>query len=305
MIRNKHIERMHGLQNLIAILFIGLLSVRTVSAMVRIGSDVFVDDYEKVENVVVISGNATIDGEVEENVVVVRGDIIISGRVGENVTSVMGDIILNPGARVLGDVTSVGGGIDYASESYIGGKINEVGIETLPHKMLWKPVLPKGRLFRFLVICIISILIVLFFPRGTVRLKETAVSHFWQCFGFGILGGICIVPAIFFLIISIFGIPLVPLVILGAIAAYLFGLAGISLTVGTVFIKRTNIKKLHPILTVLIGLVLLYLLPFLGSFSYPGNWTTRLVGVCILLFAWSTGLGSVILTKFGVKDYAK
>src|SRR6266545_4110871 len=92
--------------------------------LIRIRGDVRVAAGEKVGSVIVIDGNAVIEGEVEHSVFVVSGDATVSGKVAGDLTVIRGDINLLPSAQ-LNNVNSIRGDLHRADGATIAGDIRE------------------------------------------------------------------------------------------------------------------------------------------------------------------------------------
>ncbi|HLF77541.1 MAG TPA: hypothetical protein VJB57_08615 [Dehalococcoidia bacterium] len=92
--------------------------------LVRIRGDVVIASGERVGSVVVIDGDAVIDGEVDESVTVINGNAIVSGKVGGNLTVISGDIDLKTAARV-NNVFSIRGDLVRAEGATVTGEIRE------------------------------------------------------------------------------------------------------------------------------------------------------------------------------------
>ena len=76
---------------------------------VMVGNDFVLQEDEVAKDVVVVSGNATIDGRVKGDLVVVGGTAKVSGRVDGELVVIMGLASLGPSAEIGRDVTVVGG----------------------------------------------------------------------------------------------------------------------------------------------------------------------------------------------------
>jgi hypothetical protein len=94
------------------------------SAVILLNSDAFIAADETVENLVVISADAVIEGTVTGSLVVIEGDATISGRVGDSVTVISGDINLLDTA-VVDNVHSVRGDLIRAPGATVTGDIDE------------------------------------------------------------------------------------------------------------------------------------------------------------------------------------
>jgi cytoskeletal protein CcmA (bactofilin family) len=68
--------------------------------LLRIDGPVVVGPEETLQNVIVISDNATVDGTIESTLVVIDGDAVVSGHVNGDVTVVSGTLTLLPTAQV-------------------------------------------------------------------------------------------------------------------------------------------------------------------------------------------------------------
>src|SRR2546422_8866812 len=94
--------------------------------IVKFGSDAIVREGEEVGEVVVIFGDATIDGKVRGNVVVVAGDAKVNGTIGGELGVPLGSAELGPRAHIEGDVTAIGGGIKADPGAKGGGNPTEI-----------------------------------------------------------------------------------------------------------------------------------------------------------------------------------
>jgi hypothetical protein len=90
----------------------------------RVNGDVVIASGDKVNSVVVINGDLTVDGEVTDFVLVIKGDAVINGTVGGDLTVIDGDINLTSSA-VVDNVNSVRGDITRAQGATITGDIHE------------------------------------------------------------------------------------------------------------------------------------------------------------------------------------
>ena len=75
-------------------------------AQVVITGQVIVARDERVGNVVILNGDAVINGRVDGSVFAANGDVIVRGTVKDDVHAFNGRVIVEGGARVGGDVTS-------------------------------------------------------------------------------------------------------------------------------------------------------------------------------------------------------
>jgi len=94
--------------------------------VLRVKGDVTVAAGETVGSVVVINGDALIEGRVRNLVLVIRGDARVTGSVDGNVTMVDGDLALGRTARVK-DVSLVRGDLTREAGSTVTGDVNRRG----------------------------------------------------------------------------------------------------------------------------------------------------------------------------------
>jgi hypothetical protein len=93
-------------------------------AVIQINSNVVIGADETIDNLVVISGNAVIDGTVRGTLVVIDGDATISGTVEDDLTVISGDINLMDGANV-NNVHSIRGDLTRAPGATVRGDVEE------------------------------------------------------------------------------------------------------------------------------------------------------------------------------------
>jgi hypothetical protein len=92
--------------------------------LIRINSNVHIPAGERVGTLVVINGDAIIDGEVERGVFVARGNATVNGSIKEQLVVVSGDIDLRSGSQVK-DVVSVRGDLIRDSGAVVTGEVTE------------------------------------------------------------------------------------------------------------------------------------------------------------------------------------
>src|SRR5437867_2946988 len=110
------------------------VSGRRTPEIVKFGSDAIVREGEEVGEVVVIFGDATIDGKVRGNVVVVAGDAKVNGTIGGELVVPLGSAELGSKAHIEGDVTAIGGGIKADPEAKVDGNPTEISWTVLEEK---------------------------------------------------------------------------------------------------------------------------------------------------------------------------
>jgi cytoskeletal protein CcmA (bactofilin family) len=281
------------------------------------GGDLRMADGSRVEgNVVVFGGYGEIDGEVD-------GDVAFIG----------GNVSLGPTAKINGDVASVGGQIERAEGAYVRGQIIETthfnfGRVYIPQIGPIVPRLeygqgvgfdPLNRLFRImlgfarglmvaLVISAIGLLVVLFLPDQTRVVGETVRQATPTSFGLGLLTMIVGITVIVLLAITICLSPVSLLVALALVLATLYGWIVVGYLLGQRMLRaiQKNGDQPTPVASALVGiftvtlvqqwLMVLGQIPCLGFFFW-------LLGAGLWLLVAGTGLGAVVLSRFGTQRY--
>jgi hypothetical protein len=257
--------------------------------LLRIGGDVTVAKGETVDAVIVVDGNANIEGTVTGTVLVVSGDAIITGEVREVLTVISGNIDLRDGASVK-DVNSVRGDIVRASGAMVTGNVEE------SEGIAWAGLGGVLAVFSFLfwIAMTFSVIVagVLFAAVGGRQLTEAARSmtdavasvvgfvFVWIAIpvlaavamatliglplGFGVL--VFLLPALWFLGYIVAG---------ARLGGFIVGLAG-----------REN-GGAHPFAATALGLLILQLLVLVP-----------VVGAIVALFAGAWGAGALAVTAY-------
>jgi hypothetical protein len=246
--------------------------------LIRLGGDVTVPANQVVENAHAFGGNVTISP---------------NARVVDTAIAVGGDVILKTGARVDGDAYAVGGKIVQETGSTIGG---ERATFNDRHGMMsgsygrnsffpWYFFNAMFRISAAVVAALLGLIILQtspqFLPNLASKLHQSlGLTALW---GFGAIVSIIFVSV--FLAITLIGIPLIPIISLGAVVASLVGSLGVALFVGQLIKNDGNRSILQQFSIGLAILTGLSLIPFLGG----------LVVSLVNLF----GLGVILRWQFG------
>ncbi|MBK7976459.1 MAG: hypothetical protein IPK07_25375 [Deltaproteobacteria bacterium] len=260
------------------------------------GTDGLVDVGQSVAGATAIGGSLTIKGHVD-------GDAVAVG----------GWVTLEPGATVDGDVVAVGGSVRAASGSVISGDAVSVGgmVEADTGAVIECDRVQVGGRLGGVILGVIGVahgaplafrlamwlLRVSLFVGAGVLLATYAPVRIANVRGFlthrtgrSALGGLGLVvgiaPLCFVLLLTVIGIPLVPLAITAFGFLYLVGATAVASILG----ERLPIlaDRKGPVVTVLLGLALLSLLnavPYLGSLA--------------VLLTVTVAAGAALLSKFG------
>jgi uncharacterized RDD family membrane protein YckC len=271
--------------------------------VVMVGNDFVLKEGETAKDVVLISGNATINGRVSRDLVVVGGSAEVLGKVDGELVVVLGSVSLGPGSEIGNDVTVIGGTLTREPGSKIDGTprvVSRLGIlprfealqsYTVHALMLARPIAPQvGWLWGVVgIFLLIYFLIAVLFPRPIQACVDTLEKRPVGSFFMGILLFVLLAPLTFLLAVSVVGIVVIPFLFCAMIVAFLFGKVSVYRFAGTQVGRQFNLPTLQlPLVAFLIGALifcLLYTIPVLGF----------LVWGAVIPF----GMGAAALAAFG------
>jgi hypothetical protein len=273
--------------------------------MVRFGSDVTVDEDQIVEEVVVIAGNATINGEVDGELTVVGGNATLGPRaiVRDDVTVVGGTLNRAPGAVIEGRVQNVAVG----DERWRGAGFPGMVRETIFRDTIGRVGSFAGTLLRIGFLALLALIVVAFGQTWIERIAERASADPLRSGLTGFLGEVLFIPLLLItavvLIVSIIGIPLLvllPFAFLTVWIVALVGFTGVAYYVGGVLAGRFGWTDRSIYVVVLLGVLAIALITLVaraaailagGLFAFP----VAFVGYVVEYLAWTLGFGAAIL----------
>jgi len=271
-------------------LILGLFfySVSTVSAdssnIVKIGSDVTIEEGTKVRNVLAIGGQITIDGVVDNHIVAIGGSVVLTGKavVGGSVFCIGGIIVKGRGAEVYGNLTEIN------ADDISAAIANALSEEWEG----WSWIFAIISISIFLGVLLLTFLTVFLIPKP-IRLISSAIKEKpLKVTVWGLAGLVLIVPLAVLLAISVVGIVLIPLEMTIVLCAVLVGFIAVSQLVGR---KLFTVLKRHDqsmVRETIWGLIILWLI---GWIPYVG-WIVKMCAIVL-------GLGGVLLTRFGTNQH--
>ncbi len=242
------------------------------------GRDVTVEQGQTVENVVVVGGQATINGLVEQNVITVGGSVVLTNNavVRGNVIVVGGIVVKGSGSLIFGDITEV-------NSATLADSINSAMRGELEG---WSLILNVISLCFFAIILIIALIMALLMPRSLDAVVGAIRTYTLKSFFLGFLATLMIVPFFMLLAISVIGILLIPFAFTALLLAAIIGFTAFGSLLGNIIItkmfsgyQRSIVKE------TLVGLCLLWLL----------GWIPFYIGMLIKALAITFGLGGVVL----------
>jgi hypothetical protein len=274
----------------VLLLMLGLFffSVSTVRAdssnIVKIGSDVTIEEGTKVRNVLAIGGQITVDGVVDNHIVAIGGSVVLTGKavVGGSVFCIGGIIVKGRGAEVHGNLTEIN------ADDMSAAIANALSEEWEG----WSWIFAIISISIFLGVLLLTILTVFLIPKS-IRLISSAIKEKpFKVTVWGLAGLVLIVPLAVLLAISVVGIVLIPLEMTIVLCAVLIGFIAVSQLVGR---KLFTVLKRHDqsmMRETIWGLIILWLI---GWIPYVG-WIVKMCAIVL-------GLGGFLLTRFGTNQH--
>ncbi len=283
------------------------------------------------EDLVLIGKSCLIEGTVRGDAVIINGDLEIQGQVEGDAVVLGGNAKLYGESHVKGDMVAVGGKIEKEEGAIVDGDVVMTDIGPLRHFFKLIPTvtqfsteqgevkIEKNHKIKFphspFILLVwgtaLSIFIMLFtviFPSGSDTMTLYLEKRPGRSFFAGFLAQILFVPAILFLILSILGIPLIPLFILAYPIALLIGLVPCSLFTGKRITRDSSSTHNRNYFLSFIGLFILFILFFVGELLKLGNCPLAVLGMVISLSTlfifylyFTFGLGCLILSRLGTR----
>jgi uncharacterized RDD family membrane protein YckC len=260
--------------------------------VLRVGQDFNLKDGGMVEEVVVIAGNATIEGVVDHDVIVVLGkaQLAKTARIEGSLVVAGGSAFVEPEAMVHGDLVVVGGVVEAAAGFTPGGQHIVIGTQALggtfnafvpwiTRGLLWgRPIVPQLRWVWVIVgIVFIVYLAVGLLLGGPVRdSTEKLADKPMTTFVVGVLVLLLAGPVCLLLTVSVIGIAVVPFVICALFVGWIVGKVGVMRWIGGSILPQDPESTGQSLRSFTIGfgaLCLVYMVPVVGFVA----WT--LVGV--------------------------
>jgi uncharacterized RDD family membrane protein YckC len=257
--------------------------------MTMMGSDVVLKEGQTARDVVVMGGSAMIDGTITGDLVVLMGKAKLgpTAVIRKDLVVVGGTLEADPLASIGRDPVVIGGNeelLKHLSWLKWPAQWFNTGLllaRPLPHQYWWSWMIAGIALLLYLVIAVL-------FPRqvqATVAVldEKPGSSLFAGLLAFALAG-----PLFLLLAITVVGLIVVPLVICGMVAAFLFGKVAVCRYAGQQVGAQLGWATLQqPLLALLVGALLLCLL-----------YTVPVVGFLVWGAVASLGVGAVLLAVF-------
>jgi hypothetical protein len=264
----------------------------------RIGGDVVVEAGQEARDVHAVGGSVILKpGAEAREVVAVGGSVTLeAGATARQAVAVGGDVRVGPGSSVEQDAVSVGGRVQVDPSGDVGGQRVAVTIPGFTgllgslsermsqrHSTAWSF---ATVLVKFAVYFALGLLLVLLFPRRVDVVATSLVNNPVKALLAGLLGLLAQPFLAILLVVTIIGIPLVLVQVLGVVVMGVLGFTALALHLGRSLPLPE--QRRSTILQLAVGLALLVVatqIPVLG-------W---IVWAALLMVTF----GAVLRTRFG------
>jgi hypothetical protein len=246
-----------------------------VTGRVVVGQD------EKVGDVVIINGDARVNGSVDGSVFALNGDVTVRGSVRHNVIAMNGRVVALGGARIGGDVTSrerarispgatIDGDVKSVNRRFALGQIGIVAAV-----LLWLAVILSTLVFGLLVLLIA--------PRAADAFTDAGRTAIGASIGLGIAAAVGLPILGLILLASLVGLPLGVVVLLTLGFLYMLGYVASAYFLGRLILEPPR----NRFLAYLVGWVIL---------SVAG--LIPVVNGIVFIAATVYGLGMIVVAIF-------
>jgi len=279
-----------------------------------------------------LGGPVSIAGTVMGDVASLGGPVRVSGAVNGDVASLGGTVTLADHASVLGDVALLGGNLDKSDSAVLKGEVSHLDWSMIKR---FAPLLsrygkgreipealervsPVYRLINYAAflaftagVGMMVILLAVLLPKQVDAVAGAIKGDFWRSAGIGALVLMLISPGLMLMVVSVLGIPLIPLAILLVCAAILMSLAAFSRILTERFCGTLQRPLPGALAAVSVGYLLLTslfivckLMKLAGGIGGVCGGIFVLANMMVLCCAIVVGLGAVWTTRMGSRQEA-
>jgi hypothetical protein len=250
------------------------------------GQDARIGREQEVRDVVTAGGDATVEGHVYGSVVTMGGDAEISGTVVGDVVTMGGDIHVSENGHVHGRLDAMGG--DVSTDEASGSSSMVLATRAAGNggsdggDFVWA-------LLRYSLLFLLAIVFLAVSPDRFARLSRAIVDRPMRVLTTGGLGLVGAALLFLVLIVSLVGIPVALLMVIGSPLAAMMGLAVVVAVIGTALpIKGLERRPVGRLAAGAIALFVVTRIPIVG-------------GIVIFL-ALLAGIGALIVTRMGERE---
>ena len=271
-----------------------------------------------------------VDEQVRGDVIVIGGSLLVDGEVLGDITVVGGAVEFGPEAIARREVTVVGGRLRRDPGARFLRGVNEVRFDMIdldfsdfgglprirlpwPSRPFFRSLDLVGTLMRFAFFGLLGSVVLLVSAGSAERVSRRVALEPFKAGFVGVLAQLLFVPllvtGIILLVITIIGIPLlvlVPVVLVGGLVVMVLGFTGVAQGIGQLLGGGEGHGHRSAFFLFWLGLALVMTPTFFGEALglMPGPWgffavMLGVVGFVVEYVAWTTGLGAVILNRFG------
>jgi hypothetical protein len=258
---------------------------RDDDTQVVITGRVVVASDETVGDVVILNGDARINGSVDGSVFALNGDVIVRGSVEDDVIAMNGRVVAEGGSRIGGDVTSrerarissgatVDGDVKSVSRRFALGQIGIVAAI-----LIWLAVAVSTLVF--------GLLLLLIAPRAADAFADAGRTAVGASIGLGIAAAIGLPLVGLILLASVVGLPLGAVVLLTLGFVYMLGYVASAFFLGRLILRPPQ----NRFLAYLVGW---------GILSVAG--VIPVINVIVAIAATVYGLGMIVVATFRARS---
>jgi len=259
-------------------------------------------------NLFIIGGTATVDEEAKVNgdILLTGGTLTLNGEVKGNIMAIGGLVSLGETAHVHGNIGRIGASVQQNPKARVDGEVIESVTGPYQFSIPWQPLEPitflsniiSGSawfLFRTLSLAALAMILILFILKPAERVADSIVTQPWTALGIGLLTVLVAPIVIVILAITIIMIPVALIGLLAFALAILFGWVALGLEIGKRIAQLFKVDW-APAVSAGVGTFLLtFITATIGYIPCIGWLAPTFVGIA--------GLGGVIITRFGTRDY--
>lgn len=296
-----------------------------IGERVIFGQALTLEEDQVASEVVVIGGAVHIRGRVDGGVVAIGGPVIIEGRVRGDLVAIGGGVELGPDGSVGGDAIAIGGSVR-AREEQIRGDVVQIGLPWVwdggsgwdrqwgPRGSPVRAWAAREAVANVALILLLGLMtaFLLLVARGPVeRAAQVIARHPGSAVASGMAMWIFQLVGIWlaFLLVVIFTVglgcvllPLLPVLWLFGWLLYLPGYAAAALAIGRALTGRFGWNLRGAYGPAIAGVLAIELIKLLGNVLAIGGGALsvmamliKLTGVLIVLLAWTTGVGAILM----------
>jgi hypothetical protein len=261
-------------------------------------------------NLIILGGNASLEPGAIVNctVVVIGGNADIAGAISEDLVIFGGNTTLRATAVITGELQSIGGTVTREAGAVVvegEGQIFDfdrprwfnfdTGLPFIDPVLWWY----QNAIQTFLVAVVVGLIalaVVLFWPEQTTRVAAAITNAPAQAGGLGLLTAVAVPVLLALVTVTVCLIPVAFVGLVVFVAALLLGLIALGQIVGARLSAALRLYSITPPVATALGATLLWLV----ASAIGSVWC---VGWIIWLLIASLGLGAVALTRFGTQPY--